>query len=100
MKITQKRSFRARLVVRNAVLAGAICALCSPVFAQDDGDAEQLEEITVTGTRIQNQNVIAASPVTTIGQEEIALKQTPNIERLFRDLPITILILNARKFHI
>ena len=90
MKTTQKRSFRARLVVRNAVFAGAICALCSPVFAQDDSDAEQLEEITVTGTRIQNQNVIAASPVTTIGQEEIALKQTPNIERLFRDLPITI----------
>ena len=90
MKTTQKRSFRARLVVRNAVFAGAICALCSPVFAQDDSDAEQLEEIIVTGTRIQNQNVIAASPVTTIGQEEIALKQTPNIERLFRDLPITI----------
>lgn len=58
-------------------------------MAQDDDD-EAVEEVVVTGTRIQNQNVIAASPVTTIGQEEIALKQTPNIERVFRDLPITI----------
>ena len=71
------------------MLAGAISLAVSPaVLAQDD--EEELEEITVTGTRITNQNVIAASPVTTIGQEEIELKQTPNIERVFRDLPITI----------
>ncbi|MFQ5610182.1 MAG: TonB-dependent receptor plug domain-containing protein, partial [Woeseiaceae bacterium] len=72
------------------MLAGAISLAVSPgVLAQDDSD-EELEEITVTGTRITNQNVIAASPVTTIGLEEIELKQTPNIERVFRDLPITI----------
>ena len=55
----------------------------------DDFD-EIIEEIFVTGTRIKNPNVIAASPVMTIGMEEIGLKQTPNIERVFRDLPITI----------
>ena len=70
-------------------MAAAISILCAPAFAQDTPGAE-LEEITVTGTRIQNQNVIAASPVTTIDMEEIEFKQSPNIERVFRDLPITI----------
>lgn len=74
-----------------SVLAvSVLTALSGPVLAQDDDDQEVIDVVTVTGTRIQNQNVIAASPVTTIGQEEIELKQTPNIERVFRDLPITI----------
>ncbi len=73
----------------SVVFAGAIVSLCASVTAQE-GDNKGLEEVIVTGTRIQNLNVVAASPVTTIGQEEIGLKQTANIERLFRDLPITI----------
>ncbi len=63
------------------------------IAQNDDDDAdrsEQVEEVLVTGTRIRNPNVTAASPVTTIGSDELALKQTPNIERVFRDLPITI----------
>ncbi len=78
--------------LRSAVLSGAVAALCGPAVAQapDDDNDERLEEVVVTGTRIQNQNVIAASPVTTIDMQEIDLKQTPNIERVFRDLPITI----------
>ena len=59
-------------------------------MAQEADDDEAIEEVIVTGTRIHNQNVIAASPVTTIGLEEIEQKQTPNIERIFRDLPMTI----------
>ena len=75
--------------LRTAVCTGVMAALAAPALAQDDDD-DVLDVVIVTGTRIQNQNVIAASPVTTIGQEEISLKQTPNIERVFRDLPITI----------
>jgi len=76
---------------RSAVLAGAITAICSPVLAQDQDDEDELlDEVVITGTRIQNQNIISASPITTIGAEEIAQQQTPNIERVFRDLPITI----------
>jgi outer membrane receptor protein involved in Fe transport len=78
-------------LMRSAVLASAIAAICSPVMAQDQGDDDELvlDEIITTGTRIKNQNVVAASPITTIGAEEIAQQQTPNIERVFRDLPIT-----------
>jgi len=80
-----------RIAMRATILAGVISALCAPALAQDTGDDEErLEEIITTGTRIRNENVIAASPVTSIGIEEIEAKQTPNVERLFRDLPITI----------
>lgn len=77
--------------VRTAVLVGSVAAIGSPALAQDQNDNEEtLEEIITTGTRIKNQNIIAASPITSISQEEIDLKQTPNIERVFRDLTITI----------
>ena len=81
----------ARKCLRSAVLAGAITALCAPVMAQDqDVEGAEIEEIITTGTRIRDENIVAASPITTIAQEEIELKQTPNIERVFRDMPITI----------
>jgi len=83
------QSQRASRKSRNGmILAAAISVIGMPALAQDA--EETIEEVVVTGTRIQNQNVIAASPVTTIDMEEISLKQTPNIERVFRDLPITI----------
>jgi outer membrane receptor protein involved in Fe transport len=58
--------------------------------AQSEDEGAEIEEIITTGTRIRDENIIAASPITTISQEEISLKQTPNIERVFRDMPITI----------
>ena len=68
----------------------AVLGISPAAVAQDDGAAEELEEITVTGTRIRNPNVVAASPVTSISMAEINLNLTPNVERIFRDLPITI----------
>lgn len=78
-------------LARSALLAAGITAICLPVSAQEQQDEEAaLDEIIITGTRIRNQNIIAASPITTIDAQEIAQSQTPNIERVFRDLPITI----------
>ena len=78
-------------LLRSAMLAGAISALCVPALAQNDsGDEAVLEEIITTGTRIRNENINSASPITSIGVQEIEQKQTPNIERIFRDLPMTI----------
>lgn len=73
-----------------AFLASALIVPSGIVFAQEDEGDEAIEEVVVTGTRIRNINVVAASPVTTIGLDQINLSQTPNIERIFRDLPITI----------
>jgi len=72
-----------------AFLASGLIVPSGIVMAQDEGD-EQLEEITVTGSRISSQNITAASPVMSINMDELNLKQTTNIERVFRDLPITI----------
>jgi len=69
-----------------ALLAGGIVS--TPAIAQDDDSAGDV--IVVTGTRIQNPNIVAASPINTIGQDELNRKFTPNVERVFRDLPITI----------
>ncbi len=82
----------ARRSLSSAALAAALAALCAPAMAQEqsDDDSAEIEEIITTGTRIRDQNIVAASPITTISEEEINLKQTPNIERVFRDMPITI----------
>ena len=67
-------------LLRSALLVGAISAICAPVLAQDQDDEEEvLDEVIITGTRIQNQNIIAASPITTIGTgAQIALIATTN----------------------
>ncbi|WP_242653555.1 TonB-dependent receptor plug domain-containing protein [Sphingomonas jatrophae] len=44
-------------------------------------------DIVVTGTLIRNPNLVASSPVTVVGQEEINLRQSNTAEQLIRDLP-------------
>ncbi len=44
-------------------------------------------DIVVTGTLIRNPNLVSSSPVSVIGQEEIALKQSNTAEQILRDLP-------------
>ncbi len=73
-----------------AFLVSALIVPTGIVIAQEEAADEAIEEVIVTGTRILNQNVVSPSPVMSLGQDEISLKQTTNIERVFRDLPITI----------
>ena len=61
---------------RGTLAAAVLIALSAPAFGQGEDEETVLDEVIVTGTRIQNTNVVAASPVTTIGAEEINLKQT------------------------
>ncbi|MEM7357995.1 MAG: TonB-dependent receptor [Pseudomonadota bacterium] len=49
--------------------------------------AQELEEVIVTGTRIQNANLEAASPVSVYGSDEIEAVNTVNVEEFLRDLP-------------
>ena len=44
MKTTRTIGFSTRRVLRNTMLAGAITALCAPVFAQDNSDDEDAED--------------------------------------------------------
>ena len=93
--MSTRNSLRRTLNLALITSAVTAFALSAPIHAQDQNDPEAademlLEEVIVTGSRIRNPNVVAASPVTTIGMDEIDLNQTPNIERIFRDLPMTI----------
>ncbi len=84
---TQNRlsgAIRHALVV--SVVAGAAYAPAG--FAQEDASA--LEEIVVTGSRIQRQDYTSNAPVATVGVEQIELTGTVNTESLLNTLPQTV----------
>ncbi|MBB5519229.1 TonB-dependent receptor plug domain-containing protein [Amphiplicatus metriothermophilus] len=74
----------------SAVALLAAGAVATGAAAQDGAATGEGDVVIVTGTRIQDPNLVAASPINTVGQAEISRQFTPNLERVFRDLPITI----------
>lgn len=87
----------------SSIIAGASFGLYAlPAVAQEDDadvvsttttadDAEARQDtVIITGTRIQAPGIVSSSPITTVGQEEFALTQTVEVERLFRDLPVAL----------
>ena len=55
----------------------------SPVFAQD----EQIEEVVVTGSRIQRANLVSSSPVTQLDNEQLRLTGVTRIEDALVAIP-------------
>jgi iron complex outermembrane recepter protein len=77
----------ARKAAQCAIFAGAAAAAgWAPAYAQDNSADET---IVVTGTRIQKPGVVSSSPIYSIGADEIARQQEPEVEKLLRLLPIT-----------
>ena len=78
---------RARLLASTIFAAGALAA--TPAFAQDNAQAAETndEAIVVTGTLVRNPNLVASSPVNSVGAEEIDLQQANVAEELLRELP-------------
>jgi iron complex outermembrane receptor protein len=71
-----------------APLAIGLALLSTPSFAQDAADEEEPgAEIVVTGSLIQNPNVVSTSPVTVVGADEISLRQSNTAEQILRELP-------------
>ena len=68
-----------------AVIGASISVPSAPVLAE-----EVVEEVIVTGTRIRAPGIVSSSQITSIDSEEILLQQQPEIEKILRDLPITI----------
>ena len=84
------------LNVRNAVKlalavnAGLVGLSAAPgALAQQEG-AGELEEITVTGSRIKKKDFVSNAPVATVGLEQIELTGTVNTESLLNTLPQTV----------
>jgi outer membrane receptor protein involved in Fe transport len=75
-------------LISTTILASTALA-ATPAFAQ--GGAQTAENnddaIVVTGSLVRNPNLVASSPVNTVGEEEIELQQANVAEELLRELP-------------
>lgn len=79
------QTFTKRNLLVSSLLTSAILATI-PAGAQD----APRDQVIVTGTRITSPGIVSASPIESINTAELDLKQTIEVENLFRDLPITI----------
>jgi outer membrane receptor protein involved in Fe transport len=77
-----------RSAVRQAITVGALATVLgyNPVAVAQE---EVIEEVVVTGTRITVPGIESSSPIFSVSNEEIALQQQPEVERILRLLPIT-----------
>lgn len=84
------RNLKVRKAVRLALLmGGAPTGLFAPVaIAQEAPPDKSVEEVVVTGTRITVPGVVSSSPIYTISTEQIEKLQQPEVEKIFRTLPI------------
>ncbi|GAA5445774.1 vitamin B12 transporter BtuB [Microbulbifer sp. NBRC 101763] len=65
--------------------AAAIMVPAMPAFAQED--AQMVEEVVVTGSRIERANDVSVSPVTSVTAEDLKATGVVRVEDLINDLP-------------
>jgi len=77
------------LAVSGGAILGAAFALAPAhrVAAQQAQQPQALEEITVTGSRIQRQDFTANSPITTIDEASFQNTSTIGVEKVLNELP-------------
>jgi iron complex outermembrane recepter protein len=78
--------------VHAALAAAAASAVVPAAYAQTApavaaAPASELQEVVVTGTRIQSANLISASPITTITNVDIQASGLTRVEDLLNNLP-------------
>jgi len=78
-------SVRAR-ALKGVALSAVALAMVAPGYAQAQ-QAGEVQEVTITGSRIKAPNLTADSPVTAVGAEEIKQQGTTNIEQMLNNLP-------------
>lgn len=81
--LTMLRKNRLSTAVTAALGFSAAAVLPAVANAQD----ELIEEVVVTGSRIQKANLVSSSPVTQIDSEEFKFTGTTRVEDLIADLP-------------
>jgi iron complex outermembrane recepter protein len=84
------RNCKLRRAIKLALLSGASTvgvSAMSSAYAQDANESEQLEEITVTGSRILRQDYEATSPVFTLNADAFRDAGTPQLEQVLNALP-------------
>ena len=88
MSMPRNRNGHVSNAVKLALMAGSLPLVASQTaFAQEEEGAAELEEITVTGSRIPARNLISSSPVTTLSSSEISFQGVTRIEDMLNRLP-------------
>ncbi|RMB01538.1 TonB-dependent receptor-like protein [Eilatimonas milleporae] len=79
--------------LRRALLGTASLGLClsaTSAYAQDgteDIQGEEVEEVTITGTRIKRSSLSAPVPVTALGAEDIKLSGSTDVASIVQEVP-------------
>jgi len=76
--------------VRSAIIASMASVVVVPsVYAQDQDD-DTIEEVVVTGSRIQRPDLDAVSPFSVVSGEEFKISGNINVEQKLAELPNTL----------
>ncbi|MBW3559723.1 MAG: TonB-dependent receptor [Proteobacteria bacterium] len=59
----------------------------SPTDEADLNEPGEVSEVVVTGSRIRRPGLVSTSPIQSVGEQEIRLQQTPEVEQVLRQLP-------------
>ena len=81
----QPATARAR-ALKGVALSAVTLAMVAPGFAQAQ-QAGEVQEVTITGSRIKAPNLTADSPVSAVSAEEIKQQGTTNVESMLMNLP-------------
>ncbi|MDP3853704.1 TonB-dependent receptor domain-containing protein [Phenylobacterium sp.] len=82
------KTMRERLLASSMICGVAMAAFsATAAYAQTE---EEVAEVVVTGSRIQVPGLQSASPITTVGADEIRLQQASEIEQVIRFLPASV----------
>ncbi|MBD8528213.1 TonB-dependent receptor plug domain-containing protein [Pseudomarimonas arenosa] len=73
--------------IRLALVASTIALMPTAAIAQDSDEANVLDQIEVTGTRLNSPGVIANSPIASYSSEELQQKQSVTVEEFLRLVP-------------
>lgn len=86
--IGNRHNLKTSLLCGASVLVGAFASM--PGVAQDADAEVDIEEVVVTGSRIPRKDLVANSPVSVVGIEEIQLTSSVEVGRLLDVLPQTV----------
>ena len=74
--------------LKGVALSAVALAMVAPGYAQaQQQQSSDVQEVTITGSRIKAPNLTSDSPVASVGAEEIKQQGTTNVEQLLNNLP-------------
>ena len=86
MRLNSNELFKAVRLALTLGAVGGIAATSAPAYAQDQDDAEELETITVVGSRIKRTDIETSQPVFVLEREDLQRSGLATIGDILQDL--------------